>query len=75
MFEDLETKVTALVSASDAAEALLVDIKARLDAIIAGGGLSPEAKAKLEALTAAIGKEGEDLAAAVVANTPAAPPA
>lgn len=74
MFEDLEAKVTALTSASDSAEALLVDIKAKLDAAIAAGGLTPEAQARLAAIATAIGKETDDLVAAVIANTPAAEP-
>jgi len=74
MFEELETKVAALTSASDAAEALLDGIKAKLDEIIAGGGLSQANKDKLAALSAGIGKEGEDLAAAVARNTPAEEP-
>lgn len=74
MFEDLETKVAALTSASDAAELLLDGIKAKLDEIIAGGGLSQANKDKLAALSSAIGKEGEDLSAAVARNTPAEEP-
>lgn len=75
MFEELETKVTKIVDAAEAQQVVLRDIKARLDAIIAGGGLSPEAKAKLTALTGALDTEADDIIAATLENTPAEPPA
>jgi hypothetical protein len=72
MFEDLEAKVGALKSASDSAELLLDGIKAKLDEILAGSRLTAEDAAKLQALSDSIGSEGDQLAAAVVRNTPAA---
>lgn len=71
MFEDLETKVAALKDASDSAEALLDGIKKKLDDAIAAGGMDAASKARLAAITSGIDKEKEDLAAAVVRNTPA----
>jgi hypothetical protein len=72
MFEDLQAKVDKIKSASDAAEALLVGLKAKLDEFLAGSHLTADDQAKLEAISASIGTEGEELAAAVVANTPSA---
>lgn len=74
MFQELEAKVEKMTNASNAIEATLDDINSKLKAIVAGGGLSPEAKAKLTALTSAIDKEGDDLIAANLRNTAAEEP-
>ena len=67
--DDLITKVTALRTVEDSAIALLQGLKAQLDAAIAG---LPD-QTKLQALSDALDKDDADLAAAVVANTPATP--
>ncbi len=65
--DDIVAKVTALTAVDDSVVALLQDLKAKLDAAIASGD-----PAKIQAIADSIGAETTRLAAAVVANTPAA---
>jgi hypothetical protein len=69
--EDLKTKVTDLKSASDAAENLLVLIKTRLDELVQNATDLETLKQELVVVGQQIEVEKNDLAAAVVANTPA----
>ena len=64
---DLQAKVTASGDATDAAVILLTGLKAALDAAIASGN-----PAALTALSASLGTNTDELAAAIIANTPAA---
>ncbi len=64
--DDLTAQVAANTSVIESAITLLGNIKALLDA----AGTDP---AKLAALSATLAAEDDKLAAAVVANTPAAP--
>ncbi len=66
--DDLVAKVAAISTVEDSVIALLTDIKARLDAAIAGGA-DP---VKLQALSDAIDAQTAKLTDAVTANTPAA---
>jgi hypothetical protein len=75
MFESLEEKVTKIVNASDAMQVVLADVRAKLAAIIASGGMSDEAKAKLVALETALDTEADDIIAKTLEGTPAEPPA
>jgi predicted nucleic acid-binding Zn-ribbon protein len=70
--EDLKTKVTDLKSASDAAENLLVLIKTKLDELVQNATDLETLKQELVVVGQQIEAEKNDLAAAVVANTPAA---
>ncbi len=65
--DDLTSKVQANSDVIDSAVTLLAGIKAKLDAAIASGD-----PAALTALSAALGADTQQLADAVVANTPAA---
>ena len=65
--DDLTAKVTASGDATDAAVILLTGLKAALDAAIASGN-----PAALTALSASLGTNTDELAAAIIANTPAA---
>ncbi len=69
--EDLKTKVTDLKSASDAAENLLTLIKQRLDQLLQNATDLETLKQGLVEVGQQIEQEKNDLAAAVVANTPA----
>ena len=64
--EDLTAKVAANSAVVDSAVELLNGLKERLDAAIASGD-----PAELEALSASLGADTAELAAAVAANTPA----
>ena len=66
--DDVIAKVAALGTVEDSVITLLTDIKAKLDAAIAGGS-NP---AQLQALSDAIDAQSAKLSAAVTANTPAA---
>jgi hypothetical protein len=63
--DDLVAKVTALTAVDDSVVALLVDLKAKLDAAIASGD-----PAKIQAIADALGEQTQRLADAVTANTP-----
>ena len=65
---DLQAKVTASGDATDAAVILLKGLKDKLDAAIASG--SPAA---LQALSDSLGTNTDELAAAILVNTPAQP--
>jgi hypothetical protein len=65
--DDLKAAVAAETTVGDSVVALLVDVKARLDSAIASGDTDA-----IKALTAELGANKEKLAAAVLANTPAA---
>lgn len=65
--ETLTARVTAIESVGDSAIALLAGLKADLDEAIASGDADA-----LTALSERLGAQAEELAAAVVANTPAA---
>ena len=67
-FDDLITKVTALKTVQDSAIALLQGLKAQLDAAIAA---LPN-QTQLQSLSDSLDTDTADMAAAVVANTPAA---
>ena len=64
---DLTAKVTAIVDVSESVIVLLTGIKQKLDDAIAANN-----PAALAALSASLGTETDKLAAAIVANTPAA---
>jgi soluble cytochrome b562 len=70
--EDLKTKVTELESASEAAVGLLVLIKTKLDEALANASSFEELRAGVQEVASRIDQEKQDLADAVVANTPAA---
>lgn len=69
--EDLKTKVTELEDASQAAVNLLVLIKQKLDQVLSDATDFAELKAGVADVSSRIGQEKQDLADAVVANTPA----
>jgi hypothetical protein len=64
--DELTAKVSANSAVVDSAVELLNGLKERLDAAIASGD-----PAELEALSASLGADTAELAAAVAANTPA----
>lgn len=66
LLDDLTVNVTKNTDAVQSAITLLNNLKAQLDA----AGTDP---VKLKALSDTLGKNDDDLAAAVAANTPAAP--
>jgi soluble cytochrome b562 len=70
--EDLKTKVTELESASEAAVGLLGLIKTKLDEALANAQSFEELRAGVQEVASRIDQEKQDLADAVVANTPAA---
>lgn len=70
--EDLKTKVTELESASEAAVNLLTLIKQKLEEVLSSATDFAELKAGVAEVSARIEHEKQDLADAVVANTPAA---
>ena len=70
-FADLEAKVTNIETVDASAVTLLQGLKAALDAAIAANA-NGDSEA-LPALSARLGTSADALAAAVVANTPAAP--
>jgi hypothetical protein len=65
---DLQTQVAANTDVINSAIALIQGLKGQLDAAIASGD-----PAQLQALSDALGSSDAALAAAVAANTPAAP--
>jgi len=71
--DDLESKVAAESTVIASSNALLVAIKSALDAALASG-TDAELKARIVALSAKIDADKESISAAMVANTPAAPP-
>lgn len=71
--DQAEAAATANTSADDAAEALLVSIAKMLKDSLAAGGADPALTARLTALSNTLNARAAQLAAAVVANTPAAP--
>lgn len=70
LLSTLEFNVTALRTVEDSAIALLQGLKAQLDEALASGDIR-----RIQAVSDALGTDTADLAAAVVANTPAAPAA
>jgi soluble cytochrome b562 len=70
--EDLKTKVTELESASEAAVGLLGLIKTKLDEAVANAATLEELREGVAEVANRIDQEKQDLADAVVANTPAA---
>jgi predicted kinase len=71
--DDLAAQVKANEDAEDSATLLVNGTAARFDAAIAAAtSLSPADRAKLVALSADLKAHADALAAAVVANTPAA---
>jgi ribosome-interacting GTPase 1 len=70
--EDLKTKVTELQSASEATVNLLGLIKTKLDEQVANAATLEELRQGVAEVALQIGQESQDLADAVVANTPAA---
>lgn len=68
--DSLVAQVAALETVEDSAIALLTGLKTQLDAAIASGDT-----AALTELSARLGVDTQRLADAIVANTPAAPPA
>jgi archaellum component FlaC len=69
--EDLKTKVTDLESASEAAVNLLTLIKTKLDEQVANAATLEELREGVAEVANRIDQEKQDLADAVVANTPA----
>ena len=65
---DLITKVNAQKTVVDGAVTLLQGLKSQLDAAIAAGDMS-----QVQAVSDALDANTNELSAAVVANTPAAP--
>jgi predicted alpha/beta hydrolase len=72
--DDLTTQVSAQVTVEQSAITLLNGLKAKLDAAIAAQQAGDDS-AELKSLSATLGASASGLAAAVVANTPAAPAA
>lgn len=70
VLDNLVAKVEALETVEASAVKLLGDLKAALDAAVAAGDLSA-----VQAIADRIGTDTDALAAAVTANTPAAPAA
>lgn len=68
---DLQSKVAKNTEVDESAKALLVGLKAKIDELIANSGTTVD-PADLQALSDAIGQSSQQLADAVVANTPAA---
>jgi len=68
--DQLEADVTGISNAVDASIALMQGLKAKLDEAIASGDMS-----RVVAVNAELEAKTQALAAAVVANTPAAPAA
>lgn len=75
MFEVLQAKVEKIVSASDAMQLVLEEVRAKITELLASSRLTPEDRARLEALETALDVEAEDIIAKTLANTPAEPPA
>ena len=71
--DEVLQSVTDESTLDDSIIALLTGIKAQLDAVI-GGALPPAVQAKVNALFDAIEANKTKVTAAIVANTPAAPP-
>ena len=70
--DQLQTDVTELTSAEDGAVKLLEDINAQLKAALASSGPPQAQLDQVRAISAALDARTEAMAAAVVANTPAA---
>jgi hypothetical protein len=70
--DQLVTAVTEEDTVEASVLALLVAIKAQLDAALANSGIKPEDQAKIDAVFAAVEASKAKLADAIVANTPAA---
>lgn len=71
----LVASTTKTTSAEESAKNLLTDLKTRLDAAIAAlatAGNTPAELQQLQDLSDSLGTNADSLAAAVVANTPAA---
>lgn len=75
MFESLQAKVEKIVSASDAMEVVLDEVRAKVTDLLGSSHLTDEDRAKLESLETALDVEAEDIIAKTLANTPAAPTA
>lgn len=73
MFEALQAKVEKIVSAADAMELVLEEVRGKVTELLASSHLTDEDRAKLEALETALDVEAEDITAKTLANTPAAP--
>jgi phosphoglycerate dehydrogenase-like enzyme len=69
----LEQKVAAENTVIDSAKALIVQENQLLKDALAAGGTNAAVVARVQALADSIDAKSTDLAAAVVANTPAAP--
>lgn len=67
--DDLATNVAEDTTVKGSAEALLTNLKARLDAALAGGNLEPE----IRRLSDEIGRTKTSLANKVLENTPSEP--
>lgn len=72
--QQLADLVTATNGVADSLIVLTGDIKRRLDDALAGG-LTHEQQAKVDAIFKAVEDEKNELAAALIANTPTPPPA
>jgi hypothetical protein len=72
--DDIIASVDSEDAVDDSIIALLTGIKAQLDAVLAGG-ITPAQQAKVDAIFAKVEASKAKVAAAVVANTPAEPPA
>jgi hypothetical protein len=73
--DDILQGVTDESTVEDSLIALTTNIKAQLDAALAGTTLPPAVQAKYEAVFAKITDNKAKAAAAVLANTPSAPAA
>jgi len=69
--DDLEAAVARCETVEQSAVTLLGTLKSELDAALAGS--DADLKARVAALSTKLGSDSDALAAAVVANTPAAP--
>ncbi len=71
--DDLLAKVAEEKTAEESLITLTQGLKAQLDAITSGS-LTPAQQAQVDSIFAAVEANKTEVAAAVVANTPAAPP-
>ncbi len=69
----LQAQVSAIKDASDAGEALIRGLAAKLDAALAGAADLEEAKTAIAEITQTLKSEAEELGAAITENTPSDP--
>lgn len=72
LFDNLSAKITKLTNAAEGMDAVLQDVKKRLDDLIANGSLNAADTNTLQTLSDALDAESDKIIADTLANTPAA---